>query len=159
VLWVRVLKRRWSGTLAWKWSQTNVFMNLTGAAHERGVWTGLRSERALRRTLVRRTWIPCDDARYDRYTHWSGEDCRRLYVKMPDGSFRGTGAYLCDVPTEANARLLNFGDRWKMWQSAQMAWYAEHRWAVENEQARDEVDNARESLKDAWWRYSAEPVE
>jgi hypothetical protein len=118
-------------------------MNLTGTAHERGVWTGIRSERALRRTLVRRKRIPYDDARYGGYMHWSGEDCRRLFVKMPDGSFRGTGAYL--VLTEADTRLNTFVDRWKMWWSAQMTWYAAHRWAVQNEQARDEVDIARNS--------------
>ena len=156
-LWARVLTRRWNGTLAWKWSQTNVFMNLTGAAHERGVWTGIRSERALRMTLGRRKRIPCDDDKIALYKHWDGE-CRRLFVKLPDGSFKDTGAHLDNVLTEANPSLSSYRIG-LVWWSAQMAWYREHRWAVENEQARDEVDNARESLKDALWRYSAEPVE
>jgi len=156
-LWARVLTRRWNGTLAWKWSQTNVFMNLTWVAHERGVWAGIRNERVLRRKLAGRKRIPCDYDNYDSYVYWRG-DCRRLFVKLPDGSFQDTGAYLDNALTEADTRLVNFRDRQKMWWSAQMAWYAEHRWVVEHEQARDDVDNARDSYK-AWSRYSAEAVE
>ena len=149
-LWARVLTRRWNGTLAWKWSQTNVFMNLTWAVHERGVWTGIRNERALRRKLVRRKRIPCDDAKY---MYWSGDCHRVLFVKMPDGSFKDTGAHLDNVLTEANPSLSSYRITLSWW-SAQMEWYREHRWAVENEQARYEVNDARESLEDEeWWRY------
>jgi hypothetical protein len=147
-LWARVLTRRWNGTLAWKWSQTNVFMNILWTVHERGVWTGIRNERALRRKLVRRKRIPCDDAKY---MYWSGDSRRVLFVKMPDGSFKDTGEHLENVLTEANPSLSSYRIRLAWW-SAQMEWYYEHRWA-ENEQARYEVDKARERLEDEEWHW------
>ena len=154
-LWARVLTRRWNGTLAWKWSQTNVFMNLTWAVHERGIWTGIRNERALRRKLVRRERIPCDDAKYTVCLHWS-VDSRGLFVKLPDGSFKDTGAYFGDVLTEANIRLHDYRIKPMEW-SAQMTWYYEHHWAVRNVQSHDDIIAARERIKESdEWRYSTD---
>jgi hypothetical protein len=154
-LWARVLTRRWNGTLAWKWSQTNTFLNLTGKVHQRGVWTGIRSERALRMTLGRRKRIPCDDDKIALYKHWDGE-CRRLFVKLPDGSFKDTGAYFGDVLTEANIRLHDYRIKPMEW-SAQMTWYFEHHWVDRNVQSHNDIIAARERIKESdEWRYSTD---
>jgi len=50
-LWARVLTRRRNGALAWKWSETNMFVNRTGRAHARGVWADLENEVTSRRNV------------------------------------------------------------------------------------------------------------
>ena len=50
-LWSRALEVRPDGSLAWKWSETNVFVNQTGRAHVRGVWADLENEVAIRRNV------------------------------------------------------------------------------------------------------------
>ena len=54
VLWARVLEVRPDGSLAWKWSETNVFVNLTGGIHVRGAWADLENEAAIRRNIRRK---------------------------------------------------------------------------------------------------------
>ena len=50
-LWARALEVRPDGSLAWKWSETNVFVNQTGRAHVRGIWPDLENEVAIRRNV------------------------------------------------------------------------------------------------------------
>ena len=50
-LWARALEVRHDGSLAWKWSETNVFVNQSGRAHVRGVWADLENEVAIRRNV------------------------------------------------------------------------------------------------------------
>jgi hypothetical protein len=50
-LWARALEVRHDGSLGWKWSQTNVFVNRTGRAHVRGIWADLENEVAIRRNV------------------------------------------------------------------------------------------------------------
>ena len=50
-LWSRALEVRPDGSLAWKWSETNVFVNQTGRAHVRGIWADLENEVAIRRNV------------------------------------------------------------------------------------------------------------
>ena len=47
-LWARVVDMLQDGSLAWKWSQTNVFLNKSGNAHVRGIWEDLENEVAIR---------------------------------------------------------------------------------------------------------------
>jgi len=141
VLWARVLTQRRNGTLAWKWSQTNGFMNLTCHIHKRGVWAELRNEWALRRELAGRKRIPYD---YDVY---SGGFARSLYVKLPDGRLKATGACVDGALSKTTLRMSTSVIFLRNWWSPQMAWYAEHRWVNGNEQARDDVEFARSSYQ------------
>jgi len=50
-LWARALEVRPDGSLAWKWSETNVFVNQTGRAHVRGIWADLENEAAIMRNV------------------------------------------------------------------------------------------------------------
>ena len=50
------------GSLAWKWSRTNVFMNKSGGAYVRGTWDDLANEMAIKRNVRRRPPV-------DKYLH------------------------------------------------------------------------------------------
>ena len=50
-LWARALEVRHDGSLAWKWSESNVFVNQSGRAHVRGIWADLENEVAIRRNV------------------------------------------------------------------------------------------------------------
>jgi len=53
-LWARVVDMLQDGTLAWKWSQTNVLLNKSGNVHVRGAWEDLELEAAIRMCLSRK---------------------------------------------------------------------------------------------------------
>ena len=83
-LWARALEVRPDGSLAWKWSQTNVFLNKSGKPHARGDWEDLKNELAIRRNIRRKPPV-------DKFLHEgvletrSNQLVRGLYVNMrPD---------------------------------------------------------------------------
>ena len=53
-LWARVVDMLQDGTLAWKWSQTNVFLNKSSNVHVRGAWEDLQLEVAIRMYISRK---------------------------------------------------------------------------------------------------------
>ena len=102
-LWARALEVRPDGSLAWKWSETNVFVNQTGRAHVRGIWADLENEVAIRRNVrgeppidqyvsgaarelhIQRTPISADEPLYNALT----DTCGYAIVNEPtDGMFR-----------------------------------------------------------------------
>ena len=83
-LWSRALEVRPDGSLAWKWSQTNMFLNKSGKGHARGDWEDLVNELAIRRNIRRKPPV-------DKFLHEgvletrSNQLVRGLYVNMrPD---------------------------------------------------------------------------
>jgi len=83
-LWARALEVRPDGSLAWKWSQTNVFLNKSGKPHARGDWEDLKNELAIRRNIRRKPPV-------DKFLHEgvletrSNQLVRALYVNIwPD---------------------------------------------------------------------------
>ena len=54
-LWARVADMLPDGSLAWKWSETNVFLNKSGRLHVRGDWEDLQLEMAARMTLGKKS--------------------------------------------------------------------------------------------------------
>jgi hypothetical protein len=87
-LWARALEVRPDGSLAWKWSETNVFVNRTGRAHMRGVWADLENEVAIRRNV--RGELPIDQYVVGNYPF-----ARELRMHIPPADFRAA-----DVPHE-----------------------------------------------------------
>ena len=73
-LWSRAMEVRPDGSLAWKWSQTNVFVNRTGRAHVRGIWAGMENELAIRRNVRGKPPI-------DQYV--GSEIARELHMQRP----------------------------------------------------------------------------
>jgi len=73
-LWARALEVRPDGSLAWKWSETNVFVNQSGRAHVRGIWADLENEVAIRRNVRGEPPI-------DQYVMY--ELARALYIQCP----------------------------------------------------------------------------
>ena len=105
-LGARALEVRHDGSLAWKWSQTNVFVNRTGRAHVRGVWADLENEVAIRRNV--RGEPPIDQYVYG--------DVRELHMLVPTWdvetaatsrkSSADTGGYaIVNEPTDGRFRL------------------------------------------------------
>ena len=82
-LWARALEALYDGSLAWKWSQTNVFLNRTGRAHVQGVWEDLENEMAVRRNTPRKPPV-------DKFLHEGvlqnryNQLVRALYVNVPE---------------------------------------------------------------------------
>jgi len=85
-LWSRALEVRHDGSLAWKWSETNVFVNRTGRAHMRGIWADLENEVAIRRNAR-------GEPPEDQYV--SSSHVRELRMHLPPADFRAA-----DVPHE-----------------------------------------------------------
>jgi hypothetical protein len=92
-LWARVLEER-NGSLAWVWSQSNVFVNQTGRAHLRGAWPGLENEISAR-------WRVVSEIPADRFVAAHGLG-RELHMDMspshflaatPLGTLTDTGGY------------------------------------------------------------------
>jgi len=82
-LWARTLEALHDGSLAWKWSQTNVFLNRAGHAHVRGGWKDLVNEMAVRRDIPRKPPVDKflhEGALKNRYNQLD----RRLYVNVPE---------------------------------------------------------------------------
>jgi len=85
-LWARALDVLSDGSLAWKWSRTNVLLNKSGNVHVRGVWEDLVNEMAIRRNVPGKP--PVDKFLHDgvlenRYT----QDVRSLYVNVPSPGY------------------------------------------------------------------------
>ena len=109
-LWARVLEER-NGSLAWVWSQSNVFVNQTGRAHLRGVWAGLENEMSVRRRLG-------GDPPADMFVAANGLG-RELHLDMPPshfsapvplGTFTDTCGYaVLNVPVDGTFQL-QWGD-------------------------------------------------
>jgi hypothetical protein len=111
MLWARALEVRHDGSLAWTWSQTNVFVNRTGRAHVRGIWADLENEVAIRRNV--RGKLPLDD--------YVGSDmARELHMIVPTWDFKSPnpsheiwmdtcGYAIVNEPTDGRFRL-QWGD-------------------------------------------------
>ena len=119
-LWARALEVLPDGSLAWKWSRTNVFMNKSGGAYVRGTWDDLANEMAIKRNVRRRSPV-------DKYVHEGEMRTRRdqliraLYVNAteywggPNHVFRYTSnkVVLMDL-TSGNYRLdWNEAENWR----------------------------------------------
>ena len=82
-LWARALEVLPDGSLAWKWSRTNVFMNKSGGAYVRGTWQDLWNEIAIRRNIPRKPPV-------DKYLHKGvyetrcNQEVRELYVNVTE---------------------------------------------------------------------------
>ena len=109
-LWSRALEVRPDGSLAWKWSETNVFVNQTGRAHVRGVWADLQNEVAIRRN------VRCEPPN-DQYVESYGL-ARELRMHMPPVDLRGDnletfvdicGYVIVNEPTDGGFQL-QWGD-------------------------------------------------
>ena len=82
-LWARALEVLPDGSLAWKWSRTNVFMNKSGGAYVRGTWDDLANEMAIKRNVRRRP--PVDKYLHEGYMHTRRDQLIRvLYVNMTE---------------------------------------------------------------------------
>jgi hypothetical protein len=85
-LWARALEVLPDGSLAWKWSRTNVFLNKSGNAHVRGVWEDLANEMAIRRNICRKPPV-------DKFLHEGllqnryNQQVRALYVNVPESGY------------------------------------------------------------------------
>ena len=109
-LWARVLEER-NGSLAWVWSQSNVFVNQTGRAHMRGAWPGLENEMSVRRRVG-------GDSPADMFVAANGLG-RELHMDMPPshfstpvplGTFTDTCGYaVLNEPVDGTIRL-HWGD-------------------------------------------------
>ena len=84
-LWSRALEALPDGSLAWKWSPTNVFVNRTGHLHTRGAWADYENERAI---LGRKFHNIIPDDPYVTIA-----DLRQLHMHWPPTNFR-----VADVP-------------------------------------------------------------
>jgi hypothetical protein len=85
-LWSRTLEVRHDGSLAWKWSQTNMFLNKSGKPHARGNWEDLVNEIAIRRNIRRKPPV-------DKFLHEGvmenryNQQVRALYVNVPESGY------------------------------------------------------------------------
>ena len=105
MLWARALEVRHDGSLAWKWSETNMFVNRTGRAHARGVWADLENEVTIRRNV--RSEPPIDQ-----YVNDLGRELHMRYpaasklATVPPEPFVGIGGYVTvNEPTDGRFRL------------------------------------------------------
>ena len=101
-LWSRALEVRPDGCLAWKWSETNVFVNRSGRAHVRGVWADLENEVAIRRNVR-------GEPPYDQYVYMAARELRMLVPSsdtVPPQTFKNTGGYaIVNEQTDGSFRL------------------------------------------------------
>ena len=82
-LWARALEVLPDGSLAWKWSRTNVFMNKSGGAYVRGTWDDLANEMAIKRNVRRRP--PVDKYLHEGYLRTRCDQLiRALYVNVTE---------------------------------------------------------------------------
>jgi hypothetical protein len=85
-LWARALEVLSDGSLAWKWSRTNVLLNKSGNVHVRGVWEDLVNEMAIRRNVPRKPPV-------DKFLHEGvmenryNQQVRALYVNVPNPGY------------------------------------------------------------------------
>jgi len=94
-LWARVLEVQHDASLAWKWSQTNVWVNRTGRAYRRGKWLDLWNEYLIRQRV--RGHIPDDKYVED------GGFARELRMHIPPAD-----STLADVPHETLLNTLGY---------------------------------------------------
>jgi hypothetical protein len=116
-LWARALEVLHDSSLAWKWSQTSVFLNKSGNAHVRGAWEDLENEMAIRRNIRRKP--PVDKFLHEGVleTH-SNQLVRGLYMNMqPDDM---PPLFRCTHNRMVLADLKSYGF-WLEWSGAEIA--------------------------------------
>ena len=95
-LWSRALEALPDGSVAWKWSPTNLFVNRTGRLHARGVWADYENEHAIYRNFHGK--IPDDPYISDCFWH-----ARELRMHFPPADFR-----VADEPHETFVDTLGY---------------------------------------------------
>jgi hypothetical protein len=122
-LWARALEVLPDGSLAWKWSRTNVFMNKSGGAYVRGTWDDLANEMAIRRNICRKPPV-------DKFLHEGllqnryNQQVRALYVNVPNPGYGASDDrpwhFRCTFNRVVLADLKS-GNFWLDWSGAENA--------------------------------------